>query len=204
MRCFYRVGLAFPKKLNQVLGPLILAWLLVTGSFASAGISLDVSVSADQSTAAISTVPFSTASGSELLLAFIATDYVSGSNTTVTGVSGGGLSWTLVCRTNVQSGTSEIWRAFAPSTLSAVGVTATLSQSVAASMTVMSFAGVDTAGTNGSGAVGVSGTGNSTRGAPAASLTTSRNGSWVVGVGNDFDNAIARPPAPTRTLFTNT
>ncbi len=200
MRCFYRVGLAFPKKLNQVLGPLILAWLLVTGSFASAGISLDVSVSADQSTAAISTVPFSTASGSELLLAFIATDYVSGSNTTVTGVSGGGLSWTLVCRTNVQSGTSEIWRAFAPSTLSAVGVTATLSQSVAASMTVMSFAGVDTTGTNGSGAVGVSGTGNSTRGAPAASLTTSRNGSWVVGVGNDFDNAIARTPGANQNL----
>jgi hypothetical protein len=87
--------------------------VLATGNFASAGLSLDVSVSADQSTAAISTASFSTASGSELLLAFIATDYLSGSNTTVTGVSGGGLNWTLVCRTNVQSGTSEIWRAFA-------------------------------------------------------------------------------------------
>jgi hypothetical protein len=139
-------------------------------------------------------------SGSELLLAFIATDYLSGSNTTVTWVSGGGLNWTLVCRTNVQSGTSEIWRAFAPSSLSAVGVTATLSQSVSASMTVMSFAGVDATGTNGSGAVGVSGTANSALGAPAASLTTSRNGSWVIGVGNDYDKAIARTPGANQNL----
>ena len=174
------------------MGPLILAWLLVTGSFASAGISLDVSVSADQSTAAISTTPFSTTAGNELLLAFIGTDYRSGPNTTVTGVSGGGVNWVLVRRTNAQSGTAEIWRAFAPSTFSNVTVTATLSQNVAASMTVMSFAGADTTGTDGSGAIGATGTANSARGAPTASLTTSRNGSWVIGVGNDFDSAISR------------
>ncbi len=59
----------------------------------------------------------------------------------------------------------------------------------------MSFSGVDTSGTNGSGAIGATGTGNAKRGAPTASLVTTRNGSWVFGVGNDFDNAIARTPA---------
>jgi hypothetical protein len=84
-------------------------------AFSAVTLDVPATVSRDQSTAAISTTPFSTASGNELLLALIATDYVAGPNTTVTGVSGGGLNWVLVRRTNVQSGTSEIWRAFAPS-----------------------------------------------------------------------------------------
>ena len=44
--------------------------------------------------------------------------------------------------------------------LTNVNITATLSQSVVASMTVMSFTGVDPSGANGSGAVGATGTGN--------------------------------------------
>ena len=93
-------------------------------------------------------------SANELLLAFVSTDYLSGTNTTVTGVRGGGLSWTLVRRTNVQAGTSEIWRAFSAVPLTNATVSATLSQSVSASMTVMSFAGVDSTGTGGSGQSG--------------------------------------------------
>lgn len=115
-----------------------------------------------------STAPFSTASGNELLLAFISTDYLSGANSTVTGVSGGGFTWILVRRTNFQSGASEIWRAFTTSTLNDVTVTATISQSVSCSMTVMSFGGVDTTATNVSGAIGATGTANSSRGAPTA------------------------------------
>jgi hypothetical protein len=76
-------------------------------------------------------------------------------------------------------GTSEIWRAFATSTLTNVTVTATLSQSIASSITVMSFKGVDTSGTSGSGAVGAIGSGNVSTGAPSASLVTTRNNSWV-------------------------
>jgi len=64
----------------------------------------------------------------------------------------------------------------------------------------MSFTGVDTTGTNGSGAIGATGTGNSSRGAPTASLTTTRSGSWVVGVGNDYDNAISRTPGSGQRL----
>ena len=160
-------------------------------------ISIDTQASKDGSTASstISTSAFSTSASNELLLAFISTDYVSGSNTTVTGVSGAGLTWALVARTNAQSGTSEIWRAFAPSQLNSVTVTATLSQSVSSSMTVVTFIGVNTSGTNGSGAIGATKSGSASSGAPTAALVTTGNNSLVIGVGNDFDNATARTPA---------
>jgi hypothetical protein len=101
-------------------------------------------------------------------------------------VSGAGLAWTLVARTNEQSGTSEIWRAFAPLALSNVAVKASLSQNVVSSITVMSFSGT--------GGVGATGSGSARPGAPAAKLVTTRNNSWVFGVGNDYDNPIARTP----------
>jgi Domain of unknown function (DUF1929)/Bacterial Ig domain/Kelch motif len=188
----------FARKLNALLLWMGFALISLFGSSAFGTLTRDATVSVKQSTSAISTAPFSTTSGNELLLAFISTDYLSGPNTTVTGVSGGGLTWALVRRTNVQSGTSEIWRAFAPLPLSNVTVVATISQSLSCSLTVMSFAGVDTTGTNGSGAIGATGTGNSSRGAPTASLATTRNGSWIMGVGNDFDNAISRTVGPNQ------
>lgn len=165
-------------------------------------LGIDAQISGDSSsvTNAVQTPSFSTAAGSELLLAFIATDYVGGANTTVTGVSGAGLTWTLVLRTNAQRGTAEIWRAFSTSALSSVTVTATLSQSVAASVTVMSFTGVDTTGTNGSGAIGATSSTNASSGGPSATLQTTRNNSWVLGVGNDYDNAIARTVGTGQTL----
>ena len=177
------------------------ALVFLFGICAPAAVTRDVTVSVDQSSSTISSAQFSTVSANELLLAFVSTDYLSGTNTTVTGVSGGGLSWTLVRRTNVQAGTSEIWRAFSAVPLTNATVSATLSQSVSASMTVMSFAGVDSTGTGGSGAIGATGSANSSKGAPSASLTTTRAGSWVVGVGNDFDNAISRTPGPTQTVI---
>ena len=165
-------------------------------------ISIDTTVWGDGSTArpTISTTPFSTTSGNELLLAFIATDYVSGSNTVVTNVTGAGLTWVLVVRTNTAPGTAEIWRAFSPSALNNVAVTAALSQSVSSSITVMSFRGVNTSGSNGSGAIGAIGRGGGASGAPTATLVTTRNNSLVIGVGNDFDRPIARSLGPGQTL----
>jgi hypothetical protein len=64
----------------------------------------------------------------------------------------------------------------------------------------MTFSGVDTTGTNGSGAIGATGSGNANPGAPTATLVTTRAGSLVVGVGNDWDNAIARTVGPNQTL----
>jgi Domain of unknown function (DUF4082) len=164
---------------------------------------IDAKASRDQGTAnaTVMTGAFSTTSGNELLLAFVATDYLSGANTTVTQVTGAGLNWSLVVRTNVQEGTSEIWRAFATSVLLNVNVTATLSQSVASSITVASFKGVDTSGTNGSGAIGATGTGNAFPGAPSAGLVTTRNNSLVLAVGNDYDAPIARTPASNQSVL---
>jgi hypothetical protein len=160
----------------------------------SSSIGIDAVTSADGPSASktIASAPFSINAANELLLAFVQTDYLSGGNTTVTSVSGGGLNWVLVRRTNVQSGDSEIWRAFAPAPVSNITVIANLSQSVYSSLSVMSCTGVDTTGTNGSGAVGATSSGNASKGAPSATLTTTRNGSLIVGDGNDFDNAIGR------------
>jgi hypothetical protein len=164
-------------------------------------LSIDANVSTDQnaSVTTVTTSAFSTTSGNELLLAFISSDQASNS-ITVTGVTGGSLTWALVKRTNTQKGTAEIWRAFSASSLTNVTVTATLSQSVASLLTVLSFRNVDTSGTSGSGAIGATGTGNAASGAPKASLVTTRNNSWVIGVGNDYDNATARTLGSGQTL----
>jgi Fibronectin type III domain len=166
------------------------------------GLAIDATTYFDQVTASATVVApsFSTVSGNELFLAFVATDYLSGANTSVTNVTGAGLSWTLVQRTNTQAGTAEIWRAFATSPLSQVNVSAILSQSVTSSITVMTFTGADTSGTNGSGAIGATGAGNSGGGAPIASLTTTRNGSWVVGVGVDFSGPLDRTAGANQTI----
>jgi len=169
---------------------------------AFAAVAVDVTTSADRTTAAttVTSPAFSTTSPNELLLAFISADYRTGANTTVTGVTGGGLTWVLVRRTNTQSGSSEIWRAFAPTTLASQSVTATLSQSVAGSMTVVSFSNVDTSGTSGSGAIGAIGGATSPGGPPSATIVTTRNNSLVFGVGNDFDQAVARTVGPNQTI----
>src|SRR5215831_12829250 len=169
-----------------------LSCLLAATNAGLAAISVDASVSVDQASANAKIVSpaFSTTAGNELLLAFISADWLSGPNTTVTGITGGGLTWTLVVRANGQSGTSEIWRAFASATLSSVSVIATFSQAVVCSMTVMSFAGVDPSGINGTGAIGATASTGASPVAPTATLVTTRNNSWVFGVGNEFDNAI--------------
>jgi hypothetical protein len=171
-------------------------------SSTKAPIAIDAKTSIDVALASstVTTPSFSTTAGNELLLAFISTDYLLGTNTSVSGVTGGGLTWVRVVKTNVQSGTSEIWRAFATTPLSNVTVKATLSQIVSSSMTVISFTGVDPSGTNGSGAIGATGTGNARTGAPTASLVTTRNNSWIFGVGNDYDRAVARTPASGQSL----
>ncbi len=169
----------------------------------TSALSTDAIVFKDNSSRAttIVTAAFSTTSTNELLLAFVSADApTTGTNTTVSGMTGAGLTWTLVRRTNVQRGTAEIWRAFAAAALTNVSVTAALSSSQPASMTVVTFKGVDTTGTNGSGAVGATGTGNAATGAPTANLVTTRNNSWVFGVGNDWDGASARTAGANQTL----
>ena len=192
----------FPSVMLRLHRLLAAALLVLIATSASAAIAIDATASRDLATksTAMTTPVFSTNSGNELLLAFMSTDYMSGTNTTVTSVTGAGLTWALVVRTNAQNGTSEIWRAFAPSPLTNVSVTATTSQSVVSSITVMSFTGVDTSGANGSGAIGAIGSGNASSGAPVAALMTTRANSWVFGAGTDYDNAISRTTAPGQSI----
>ena len=163
--------------------------------------TIDAMAFGDRSTASrtLASSAFSTTAGTELLLAFISADDTA-TGQTVSSISGGSLTWTLVRRTNVRRGDSEIWRAFATGVLSNVTVTATLSQSAAASITVVSFKGVDTSGTNGSGAIGASQSSSSAAGAPTATLTTTRAASLVFGVGNDWDRATGRTVGSNQTL----
>src|SRR2546430_2106855 len=170
----------------------------VTVTVGNGAPTLDVNVFTDKSTTTttITSPTFSTNGASELLVAFVGADDRTAGNT-VSGVTGGGLTWTLVRRTNTQRGDSEIWRAFSASTLSGASVTATLTQGAAASLTVVSFAGVDTTGTNGSGAIGATGSGSAATGAPTASLVSTRANSFVFGVGLDWD------AGPGRTLGAN-
>src|ERR1051325_9442905 len=102
-----------------------LSFVTLIAARAEAALATDVIVSTDRSNAntSITSPAFSTGAANELLIAFVSTD-AAASGVTVTGVTGAGLTWALVQRTNAQLGTSEIWRAFAPAVLSRVTVRA--------------------------------------------------------------------------------
>lgn len=160
----------------------------------TSGPSVDVTVSRNytSSTNSMTAPTFSTKSANQILLAFIATDNTR-STQTVRSVSGGPLNWRLAVRTNRQGGTSEIWYAIGAQTLSSVSVSANLAQRAEGHITVMSFANVDTSN-SGLGAIGAIVSSSSTGRAPGASISPSRAGSIVIGVGSDPQTAAARVP----------
>ena len=103
----------------------------------------------------------------------------------VTNQQGATLTWTRAARSNVQPGTAtEIWWAFTAPAHAATTVRATLVGNVSSSMAVMAFAGA--APTLAGAATGTS---SATSGGPSATLTTTRDGSLVVGVGTDLAGA---------------
>lgn len=141
----------------------------------------------------ISSPALSTSQPGELILAFLMSDG-SRSKQSFSSVTGGGLTWSLRQRSNAQRGTSEIWQAVAPAAVSNLVVTANRSSgSYVGSMVVTAFIGADT-GVNGAttAAAGRSG-------APTATLTPSRAGSWVWAAGNDWDRAATRTVGANQT-----
>ena len=168
----------------------------------SAGLAIDAVAFGDTPDPAIkvTSAPFSTVAANEVLLAFVAADEPADVSQTVQSVSGAGLTWKLVVRTNVEKGTAEVWRAFAPTVLTNAKVTATLAYAVASSVTVVSFTGADPYGTQGSGAIGATKSAHAPTGAPTATVTTTRNNSWVFGVGYDWDAATARTVGSNQTM----
>ena len=183
------------SKLKKKSGIVPVVLIVLAGIVCNCGIAQSVlgqtlatdaiaSGDSSSSNSSLSTTTFSTNSTNELLLAFVAADGPGNAPNMVASVSGAGLTWALVQRTNAEPGVSEIWRAFAATTLSSVKVTATLAQSAAANVTVVTFTGANAATGATASASGA--------GLPSASLKTTQAGSWVFGVGNDWDNAISR------------
>jgi subtilisin family serine protease len=139
------------------------------------------------------TPAFSTSSPHELLVAFAASDGPASGVQTLS-ISGAGLTWQLVRRVNAQSGTSEIWTAIAEDELYDATVASVQSfGEYHQSLTVVAFAGV--AG------IGATGGSNGSTSAPRVLLTTTLPGSRVFGVGNDWDNAIARTVDAHQTML---
>jgi len=136
---------------------------------------------------------FSTTTPGDLVVAFVAYDGPNGSPQTAT-VSGAGLTWTLVERSNNQSGTAEIWAARTVDPLSSVAVMAQSGQGTAyhGSLTVIAF-------TNASGS-GIVGRTSAPSGAPDIPLPGVAAGNWVFAVGNDWDRAVARTPVSGQVL----
>jgi hypothetical protein len=186
------------RTLAWCIGIGLLCLVLPDGARA-AGLSIDASARTHQTTASssISTGPISTTAANDLLVAFVASDGPNrASGQTFSSVTGGGLTWKLRRRTNSQPGTAEIWEAAASTTLSNVTVTATRGSGFyGGSMVVVAFAGADTA------VDGAVGGGSAASGAATASLTTRRAGSWVWGVGDDWDTATARTVGTGQTKY---
>jgi hypothetical protein len=151
----------------------------------------DVNTSVDGA-GLITTQPFSTSHASDLLVAFVSYDGPQSSTQTAT-VSGAGLDWTLLMRSDTQFGTSEIWSTRADGTLSGVTVSAFPGTGTYhGSLTVIAF--TNSAGTS------VVGRAGATAGAPDIILPGVVAGDWVFAVGNDWDKAIARTPVSGQVL----
>ena len=133
----------------------------------------------------VTTQSFHTAMAGEELFAFVSADGPSAGGSQSVTVSGAGLTWTLVKRSNAQAGDSEVWQAAAPGVLTSATVTSREAKTGnSQSLTVIAMEGVKGVGA----AVAASGS----TGAPSVNLTTAGATSLVFAVGNDWDKAVAR------------
>jgi hypothetical protein len=129
-----------------------------------------------------------TPSANDVIIAFVAQDGPSGAAGQRSTVTGGGLTWTLVKRSDTQAGVAEVWSAKATGTLTNAVIIATpLRTGYDGLLTVVAFK--NAAGTGTAGATGAS------TGAPDIYLPGVQAGSWMWAVGNDWDGATARAPA---------
>jgi hypothetical protein len=148
---------------------------------ATGALAIDASVNKDAG-GTVTTPAFSTLSQGDTLIALVSSDGPVGQTATV---SGAGLTWTMIRRANSSQGSSEIWKAVALGALSSATVTSTQRYSgYHQSLQVLAIAN----------AAGIGGAGNASAasGMPSVSLTSQQAGSWVFGVGNDWDRAVAR------------
>jgi beta-lactam-binding protein with PASTA domain len=157
--------------------------LVVSSGAPTSSLAVDTVVSVDASGSVV-TPPITTTQNADLLVAFVSSDGPSTTPQTLL-VSGSGLSWTLRQRANTQYGASEIWTAVAAEPLTNATVISTQTMCCYdQSLTVVAF--------KGAAGVGASVSGGALTGTPNVALTTTRAGSLVYGVGNDWTMAEAR------------
>jgi len=164
----------------------------VTVQNQTATLGIDTKVSVDGH-GTVTTGKFNTAQTGETLFAFASSDGPSGSGKQSLTISGGGLTWTLVKRANTQSGTAEIWTASAPLPLTGITVASKQASSTYdQSLTVIAV--------KGSSGAGASASAGASTGAATVSLVTTKAGSLIFGVGNDWDNATSRTVPSNQTM----
>jgi hypothetical protein len=148
------------------------------------GLSIDRLVTAS-GYGTVTTGRFSTSAADETVVAFAGSDGPGGAGQQSVAVSGAGLRWRLVRRTNSQPGDAEIWTAVTTKRLSGVTVTSTpRAGGYDEFVTVATF--------RNSAGVGASASASRASGAPSVSLTSTVAGSLSYAVGNDYDNAVPR------------
>jgi hypothetical protein len=133
------------------------------------------------------------AQSNQLLVVFVASDGPRDRAQTISNLSGGGLSWNLAVRANAQPGDAEIWYAIATSGVTGITITASRSSENCNTGVCNGLLGVAVfSGVNLARPVGANAARSQATGTPAVSLTTTRDQSWVFGVGADWDQAATR------------
>jgi len=171
--------------------------VVTVSNSAARRVTLDKGATTHQSSSSssISAPALTTAQANELLVAFITSDGPRVGVQSISGVTGGGLTWNLSKRVNSQSGTAEIWTAAASSVLSNATVEATRAVgSYVGSITVAAFINANTS------TIGAVAGSSGADGAPTTTLTATKGGSVVWGVGNDWDKATARTIGSGQTM----
>ena len=135
-----------------------------------------------------------TTAGNELILAFVGADGPVGNDQAITGVTGGGLHWTLASRANGSYGTAEVWQAYSTAVLTNIKVTASLKDTpFDGSITVATFTGANAA-------VGATATGSAFTGQPTVTVKTTTAGSQIWAAGHDWLLNKPRTPIAGQTL----
>jgi RHS repeat-associated protein len=130
----------------------------------------------------------------ELLLALVSVDGPAGKTQQVTKVTGGGLTWKLVTRSDGQQGTAEVWQAYATGTLSKVKIAADFRYGRSdGAIIVAAFSGAQEA-------TGAHATGAKSTGGPTVTLKTTGTDSTIWAVGEDPGHATSRKPDSGQSL----
>jgi chitobiase/beta-hexosaminidase-like protein len=126
------------------------------------------------------------------LMAFV-TGNVAGNAGDVSGIVTTGLTWVKVVSATgvgISNGFTSIWRAQSTSALAGVTAQATMTSSTDRMIYVVPFTGADLTGTDGSNAVGANNKFGGSSGAPSGSVTTTRDGSWIWGILEDWSTDV--------------